>query len=198
MYSCSVPIVPDGWNNFAYINNGVTDAIDWLGACREVPYIIMIDDPNNPGQQIPFNTGNYYTVPCSPGEESIIGYEYTEWVHVGDILTMECGNTSNGSLSGASASINWSGTITIGVVTITGEYSGTSSTAGYSNISPYSCTLEHGEIHSSSGFAEYQLKYRLKIEAVKTTYKCGEAVYSLKYTPAWSYGLINTVPCKPE
>ena len=22
---------PDGWNNFAYCNNGVTDAIDWLG-----------------------------------------------------------------------------------------------------------------------------------------------------------------------
>ena len=23
---------PDGWNNFAYVNNGVTTAIDWLGA----------------------------------------------------------------------------------------------------------------------------------------------------------------------
>ena len=23
---------PDGWNNFAYVNNGVTTNIDWLGA----------------------------------------------------------------------------------------------------------------------------------------------------------------------
>ena len=24
---------PDGWNNFAYVNNGVTEAIDWMGGC---------------------------------------------------------------------------------------------------------------------------------------------------------------------
>lgn len=29
---------PDGWNRLAYCNNGVTDAVDWLGAVRVVCY----------------------------------------------------------------------------------------------------------------------------------------------------------------
>ena len=35
---------PDGWNNFAYVNNELTSSFDWQGLCQEeISYYVLID-----------------------------------------------------------------------------------------------------------------------------------------------------------
>ena len=189
---------PDGWNNLAYVNNGVTWKFDWVGMCEQVPVMATVEDPNNPGYTIQVPTGETYTVRCSPGVMSVVSVEYTDWSFVGDISTAECGNHSSLSLHGMSASISWSGAISYFGIAIAGSYSGISTTNGYSNIPPYDCPLETGDVHQEHGFIEYRLKYRLKLEVMKKTYDCGEVDYSLQVTPAWSYGVVRSVTCVKE
>ena len=189
---------PDGWNNLAYVNNGVTWKFDWVGMCEQVPVMATVEDPNNPGYTIQVPTGATYTVRCSPGVMSVVSVEYTDWSFVGDISTAECGNHSSLSLHGMSASISWSGAISYFGIAIAGSYSGISTTNGYSNIPPYDCPLETGDVHQEHGFIEYRLKYRLKLEVMKKTYDCGEVDYSLQVTPAWSYGVVRSVTCVKE
>ena len=102
------------------------------------------------------------------------------------------------SLHGMSASRSWSGAISYFGIAIAGSYSGISTTNGYSNIPPYDCPLETGDVHQEHGFIEYRLKYRLKLEVMKKTYDCGEVDYSLQVTPAWSYGVVRSVTCVKE
>ena len=189
---------PDGWNNLAYVNNGVTWKFDWVGMCEQVPVMATVEDPNNPGYTIQVPTGETYTVRCSPGVMSVVSVEYTDWSFVGDISTAECGNHSSLSLHGMSASISWSGAISYFGIAIAGSYSGISTTNRYSNIPPYDCPLETGDVHQEHGFIEYRLKYRLKLEVMKKTYDCGEVDYSLQVTPAWSYGVVRSVTCVKE
>ena len=189
---------PDGWNNLAYVNNGVTWKFDWVGMCEQVPVMATVEDPNNPGYTIQVPTGETYTVRCSPGVMSVVSVEYTDWSFVGDISTAECGNHSSLSLHGMSASISWSGAISYFGIAIAGSYSGISTTNGYSNIPPYDCPLETGDVHQEHGFIEYRLKYRLKLEVMKKKYDCGEVDYSLQVTPAWSYGVVRSVTCVKE
>ena len=189
---------PDGWNNLAYVNNGVTWKFDWVGMCEQVPVMATVEDPNNPGYTIQVPTGATYTVRCSPGVMSVVSVEYTDWSFVGDISTAECGNHSSLSLHGMSASISWSGARSYFGIAIAGSYSGISTTNGYSNIPPYDCPLETGDVHQEHGFIEYRLKYRLKLEVMKKTYDCGEVDYSLQVTPAWSYGVVRSVTCVKE
>jgi uncharacterized protein RhaS with RHS repeats len=42
---------PDGWNNLAYCNNGVTSCYDWLGTATRGIHGRTVNVPGNPGWQ---------------------------------------------------------------------------------------------------------------------------------------------------
>lgn len=111
---------------------------------------------------------------------------------------MECGNTASGTLSGTSASINWSGSFTYLGISISASYSGESTPPGYSGIPAYQCNIGTGVSHKTRGFDEYQLKYRVKAEIYKKTYACGDYTLSSTSTIAWSYERITHTSCVKE
>jgi RHS repeat-associated protein len=71
---------PDGWNNLAYVNNGVTSAIDWLGG--EVYYLVASKAVNGYGHaaSIVGNPTFGYRI-INHGTELGAGYDYNGWEH---------------------------------------------------------------------------------------------------------------------
>ncbi|HJH05192.1 MAG TPA: hypothetical protein K8W19_14390, partial [Victivallis vadensis] len=62
---------PDGWNNLAYVNNGVTMAIDWMGGCTVIDGLFcdVVKRETSPGIEVFAKTIFDYVFTCGGSAE---------------------------------------------------------------------------------------------------------------------------------
>ena len=141
---------PDGWNNFAYVNNGVTTNIDWLGGC-------VLGIPIECGEVVRRET---YTQ--SRFAETVLDHTFTCGGSKSKVL--EDGKTFSGSLN---FPVTWQGT---GIdVSISYSYT-TSQKTTYKN--PFT---EHSPLdpHKSTGSHQVILELFVTATIEIVEYECG-------------------------
>ena len=141
---------PDGWNNLAYVNNGVTMNIDWLGGC-------VLGIPINCGEVVKRET---YTQ--SRFAETLLDHTFA--CGGSETKVLENGKTFNGSLN---FPVTWQGT---GIdVSISYSYT-TSQKTTYKN--PFT---EHSPLdpHKSTGSHQVILELFVTATIEIVEYECG-------------------------
>ncbi len=141
---------PDGWNNLAYVNNGVTMNIDWLGGC-------VLGIPINCGEVVKRET---YTQ--SRFAETLLDHTFA--CGGSETKVLEDGKTFSGSLN---FPVTWQGT---GIdVSISYSYT-TSQKTTYKN--PFT---EHSPLdpHKSTGSHQVILELFVTATIEIVEYECG-------------------------
>ncbi len=176
---------PDGWNNLAYVNNGVNTRVDPLGLCTNI-YADLWDPISN--QFVHAKIGE---TPC--GSESLVSTTQSAWILFGATVTIPCHTGISGSLSPQSASVTYSASYTYEGVTLGISFSGTSVSPTI-NLPSYDCGKN---LNAHPGSKEYSLEYCVVTEIYKWTYTCGKSpTYRTVSHVTWSAVCTRTTACE--
>ena len=186
---------PDGFNNFAYLNNQPGEHIDQLGLCE-----LKTVTSSNGYAGSPVTTYQYWDhgdCTITSTENKIKNTPYT-WTNIS--CTLKCGQTGTGTLSAqprnvTAPAISFS---YAGFTIILPSFNGTVVTTAFEGIKA-PCCANHDKVHKEKGTVTYAVQERVMHTYTLTTWSCGTAFQSNTTSTAdFSYDKKQSTTCVIE